>query len=289
MGLDTDDLCYVSLRTVPMGWISAVGVVQAAIRTLAFDMAKIPLDKEVQKWRSLPEGERYLLYLDSVDQLRPVSKAMARIVSGEASEEHKKFEQVCQEMGLPRNESKRLAGALEGTLQGGELKSKEGIFTLQLSKMRQNVGMILVLLSLRKWPRRETSGVIGRLVFAGAFRRPILAALSKVFHHYHEGKNATEPGEETYDELVAMLARVSETMHATDASPTGGGSCVAETLKRSTGWIDQGDFICAECRQDMAEEIGIGSEIDCPMQCGKRFCGLSCPNRGNRFPTFSER
>ena len=308
MGLNTDDLCYVSLRTVPMGWISAVGVVQAAIRTLAFDMAKIPLDQEVQKWRSLPEGDRYLLYLDSVDQLRPVSKAMARIVSGEASEEHKKFEQVCQEMGLPRNESKRLAGALEGTLQGGELKSKEGIFTLQLSKMRQDVGMVLVLLSLRKWPRRETSGVIGRLVFAGAFRRPILAALSRVFSHYHEGKAASEPDEETYDEMLAMVgllplaftnlrARVSETLHATDASPTGGGSCIAEALKRSPGWVDQSEFVCGECRRDMAEEIGVGTEIDCPMQCGKRFCGLDCflehkgecPNKGGHVPTFSER
>ena len=110
LGLDTEELCYVSLKTVPMGWISAVGVVQAAIRTLAFDMAKIPLGKEVQKWKSLPEGDRYLLYLESVDQLRPVSKAMARLVSGEASEEHRRFEEVCQEMGLPRNESKRLAG-----------------------------------------------------------------------------------------------------------------------------------------------------------------------------------
>ena len=35
---------------------------------------------------------------------------MARLVSGEASEEHRRFEEVCQEMGLPRNESKRLAG-----------------------------------------------------------------------------------------------------------------------------------------------------------------------------------
>lgn len=60
--LDTEELCYVSLKTVPMGWISAVGVVQAAIRALAFDMAKIPLDKEVQKWKALPEGDRYLLY-----------------------------------------------------------------------------------------------------------------------------------------------------------------------------------------------------------------------------------
>ncbi len=308
LGLDTDDLCFVSLRTVPMGWISAVGVVQAAIRTLAFDMAKIPLDKEVQKWKTLPEGDRYLLYLDSVDQLRPVSKAMARIVSGEASEEHQRFEEACHKMGLPRNESKRLAGALEGTLQGGELRSKEGIFSLQLTKLRQDVGMALVLASLRRWPRRETSGVIGRMVFAGAFRRPLLASLSQVFLHYQEHQVAAEPSEGAYDEMVALIgllplaftnlrARICETIHATDASPTGGGSCIADHFKAAPGVVDQNDLVCGECRKDMAEEIGVGREIDCPMLCGRRFCCLDCflehaaqcRNRGDDHPTFSER
>ena len=168
LGLNTDEPCFVCLKTVPMGWISAVGVAQAAIRTLAFDMAKIPLDKEVQKWKSLPEGDRYLLYLDSVDQLRPVSKAMARLVSGEASEEHERFEKVCQDMGLPRNESKRL---------------------------------------------------------------------------------------------------------------------------------DPNDLVCGECRRDMAEDIGLGQEVECPLACGKRFCRLdcflehaaTCENCQIRHPTFSER
>ena len=72
-----------------------------------------------------------------------------------------------------------------------------------------------------------------------------------------------------------LTARVSETIHATDASPTGGGSCIADTLKRAPGWVDQNDLICGECRKDMAEEIGIGAEIDCPMRCGKRFCTLA--------------
>jgi len=56
-----------------MGWISAVGIVQAAIRHLAFEEAGLPLEAEVQKWMELPAGDRLLLYLDSVDQLRIVS------------------------------------------------------------------------------------------------------------------------------------------------------------------------------------------------------------------------
>ena len=91
LGLSGEEPVYVALRTVPMGWISAVGVVQAAIRHLAFKIAKLPAEAEIQKWKEIPEADKLLLYLDSVDQLRLVSKTMVAVHENEASEEHKKF------------------------------------------------------------------------------------------------------------------------------------------------------------------------------------------------------
>ena len=116
LGLDNDDLAWVALRTVPMGWLSAVGVVQQAIRTLAFDMADLPRDREIQKHQELAEGERYLLYLDSVDQLRPLRKELAEISQGVPSAEHLRFKKKCEELGFPTNEGKMIVGALFGTL-----------------------------------------------------------------------------------------------------------------------------------------------------------------------------
>ena len=141
LGLDHEEPTYVALRTVPMGWLSAVGIVQAAIRHLAFKEAGLPVEQEIQKHQPLPEGDRFLLYLDSVDQLRVVSKAMTAVILGESSAEHKKLEEACERFGLPRNSSKRLAGAMRGSLQGGELLSKEGVFMLEASKMQMNVSM----------------------------------------------------------------------------------------------------------------------------------------------------
>ena len=69
-----------ALKTVPMGWLSAVGIVQAAIRHLAFKEAGLPMTQELQKNKPLPEGDRFLLYLDSVDQLRVVSRAMSSVI-----------------------------------------------------------------------------------------------------------------------------------------------------------------------------------------------------------------
>ena len=141
VGLPGKGKVYISLRTIPMGWLSAVGVVQSAIRFLAFNIAGLPEEKEVRKWKELPTREKFLLYLDSVDQLRLVSRTIARVVEGTASPEHEAFNAACDKMGLPRNQSKALAGALHGSLQGGELRSEEGVFMLQPEKMQMNIAM----------------------------------------------------------------------------------------------------------------------------------------------------
>ena len=263
LGLDNDEPTFVALKTVPMGWLFAVGIVQAAIRHLAFKEAGLPMTQELQKNKPLPDKDRFLLYLDSVDQLRVVSRAMSSVILGESSAEHKKLEATCERFGLPRNSSKRLAGALRGSLQGGELVSQEGVFMLEPTKMQMDVGMCLALAALPKWGRKEISGVVGRLVFAGAFRRPLLSALSAVFHLNQKTGNQVVPTEEAYDEVLAfsgllpmaftnVRAKLGQEIHATDASPTGAGSCIAEKFKRAAS-VEGTGRVCISCRRDIGE------------------------------------
>ena len=307
LGLDHDEPTYVALRTVPMGWLSAVGIVQAAIRHLAFKEAGLPIEQEIQKHQPLPEGDRFLLYLDSVDQLRVVSKAMSSVIMGESSAEHKKLEEACEKFGLPRNSSKRLAGAMRGSLQGGELLSKEGVFMLEASKMQMNVSMCLTLASLGKWGRKEISGVVGRLVFAGAFRRPLLSALSAVFHLNQKAGVQVVPTEQAYDEILAFVgllpmaytnvrAKLPSEIHATDASPTGAGSCTADRFKRAGSSEGVGN-VCIACRRDIGNPGEWQQAFDCPWRCGSRLCSLecwlthrtACDCAGSAIPVFSER
>ena len=244
LGGQSDELVFVALRTIPMGWLSAVGVVQFAIRHLAFEVAELPEEAEVQKWKEMPKGQKLLLYLDSVDQLRLVSTTMAKLAKGEPSPEHQRFSDACDKKGLPRNASKSLAGALVGSLQGGELRSEEGVFMLHPDKMRMDIAMCMYVLTMTKWKRRETSGLVGRLIFAGAFRRPLLAALEEVFVMFEKSGAGKVPSSRVVDEVIAMLfllplsftnvrARICPDLHATDASPTGAGSCIAKQLKRA--------------------------------------------------------
>ena len=287
IGLPGDGTVFISLRTIPMGWLSAVGVVQSAIRFLAFNIAGLPEQKEVRKWKEMPAGEKFLLYLDSVDQLRLVSRTMARVVEGTASPEHEAFNAACDKMGLPRNQSKALAGALHGSLQGGELLSEAGVFMLQAEKMQMNVAMAYYMLTQETWAMRETTGLVGRLVFAAAFRRPLLAVMEDLFLLFPKPGPAVKPTPKVMDEMISMLvlmpmafvnvrAPIAAMLHATDASPTGAGSCIALQLKRDVGVPNPNDVLCTACRRDMGELIGVAEEFDCPRGCGQRSCSVIC-------------
>eukprot|EP00438_Fugacium_kawagutii_P024080 Skav212943 [mRNA] locus=scaffold374:499856:502796:- [translate_table: standard] len=226
LGLESDELVYVSLRTVPMGWISAVGVVQRRTRSI----------------------------------------------------------------------------------QGGELMGEEGVYMLHPKKMQQNIACCLAMLAAPKWDQKRISGLVGRLVFAGSFRRPLLAVLSDVFHHFGQAHHERRPTDAAFDEVLGMIgllpfaftnlrAKVDPALHATDASPTGAGSCVAKQIKRKPGTCSPNDLQCDNCRRDISEEISRGEEFDCPKRCGKHFCSIDCycthrsecHNRRMVLPVFSER
>ena len=76
--------------------------------------------------------------------------------------------------------------------------------------------------------------------------------------------------------FVNVRAPVGGALHATDASPTGAGSCTAVQLKRARGAPNPNDFICTSCRKDMGEIIGLAEEFDCHRNCGQRSCSVEC-------------
>jgi hypothetical protein len=58
--------------------------------------------------------------------------------------------------------------------------------------------------------------------------------------------------------LTNLKSLVSPSLHATDASPTGAGSCVARQIKREPGACNPGDLLCGSCRKDMSEAMAVG-------------------------------
>ena len=83
-------------------------------------------------------------------------------------------------------------------------------------------------------------------MFAAAFRRPILSALEDVFLQFKHQRGTQKPTPRVVDEMTCMVglvpmaftcvrAPIYRKLSATDASPTGAGSCTATQLKRRLG------------------------------------------------------
>eukprot|EP00972_Heterocapsa_arctica_P078356 11552841-Heterocapsa_arctica.AAC.1 len=59
------------MRTVPMGWIGAVDLMQAMARKLVFKTCKIDPGTEMHKERQFPKGDELtVVCMDGVDHLR---------------------------------------------------------------------------------------------------------------------------------------------------------------------------------------------------------------------------
>lgn len=110
-----------ALSVVPMGWHSAVALVQEAVRTLVFERAKIPRQYSIEKHKRLPEEQIYtIVYLDNFDEIHVVKTLDLELQKEgvEISPHHAQFIEACDEAGLPRNLGKQLIHAFAGGLQG---------------------------------------------------------------------------------------------------------------------------------------------------------------------------
>ena len=280
-----------ALAVVPMGWISAVGVIQEAIRYVAFDKALLKSEEEVTKLVDLPERNQILLYLDSMDYLRRVSKSFAHLVEGKPSASAKAFEKACGDLGLPLNSSKTLASALMGTLQGGELFSREGKFSASHEKLHGMVSLSACLVASCEWKENMLRAWTGKACFQSAFRRPLYSIMEEVFLEIErlEKKDAT-PSWRSIDEVLSFMAllplaftnlraQLSNEIAATDASETGCGTCVAWEFKahQARDVTGQKRPRCSHCGSELPEDEARGSRgLDCSARCGTRVCSLGC-------------
>ena len=61
------ELCYASIRTVPMGWINAVELIQNCIRNFSFKVCGIPANWEVRGDRHFPPVDAAVICMDGLD------------------------------------------------------------------------------------------------------------------------------------------------------------------------------------------------------------------------------
>ncbi|CAE7668538.1 unnamed protein product [Symbiodinium sp. CCMP2592] len=261
-----------ALRVVPMGWTSAVTLVQAAIRHIAYKIAKIPPHGDVTMDQALPlSSSMTVLYLDNFDEIRHLKKEIAVEESGQPSPNHVKFIEACEALGLPRNQAKQLSGALSGTLQGGEILGREKIIRHAYERTVELISLGLALLSQQTLPEHGLRHWAGKAAFAAAFRRPLYSVLQEVYGALEVprgGADLTLPLP-VIDEVMLftgllplaetdLSSELSGEISCTDASPTGGGSSVATSFKDKAlilpDPVEDLNF-CGNCHKELSEPV----------------------------------
>ena len=72
-----------ALATIPMGWHSAVGLVQEAVRFLVFERCGVPREVSVEKGKPLPaSGSKAIVYLDNFDEVHVLRRISEQLSPG---------------------------------------------------------------------------------------------------------------------------------------------------------------------------------------------------------------
>ena len=306
-----------ALQVVPMGWKSAVTLVQAAVRNIVYERVGVPRETSVRKDQEIPQGDFLsVVYLDNYDEIRILKKVQAELeeVDRAPTATHQRFNEVCGELGLPLNLGKQLIRAWSGAMQGGEFDGRAGVLKLGRDKLESFTGMTLALLrqslvgefALRHW--------VGKAAFAAAFRRPLFAVLQEIFGVIEASKagGQRELPAAVVDEILSFMilaphaqselrAELSVEISCTDASPYGGGSAVAQKFKEKSLVVPEPRApreVCGGCGQVFEGRDASFRVYGCPLRCGEKFCSAwclaehtesQCQRRGFYCPVFGER
>ena len=293
-----------ALAVVPMGWHSAVALVQEAVRHLVFDKSEVPRHISAEKSKPLPAGKSVaVVYLDNFDEIEIIKTCDADLQKEgtEMTGFHKKVNEVCDELGLPRNEGKQLIHAYVGGMQGGEFDGLQGILKIGSDKLRNYLQLSLALLSRKSWTEFQLRHWTGKTAFLATFKRSLFAGMGKVFDLIElSRKGEVRPNATVVDEIMVILlqsslsqarlrAVLSDEISCTDASPSGGGSGVATQFKETTAGEDERvEFhdACGHCGKDLDL---LTMHYDCPSSCGTSMCSAKCQSLHRAGCTVSSR
>ena len=127
-GKDANNLFYVYMRAVPMGWVGAVDVMQAMARRLILIDCGVAPSTELQKDSNLPEGDVSIVRVGGFDLFRRVKVLgdMLDAPSRKRSDEMGSFINTCRDLGLPLNASKQLIHGLRASVLVGEIDGFNG-------------------------------------------------------------------------------------------------------------------------------------------------------------------
>lgn len=249
LGVEKEGDVYVGAKVLPMGWSSAVGVLQHAHRRLALrsplagagllgrcEIRRDAIFRDLEK-----EDALWSLYLDDSNLIEVMSKKVAKELEGRPSDEQEHLRRAYRHWGIPVSLDKALVRANSAEKLGAVIDGDGGILKTSTRRALESLSLGFWLLRQDVVPRKSLQVFLGKEVHTLQFRRPLFGVLDYAWKDISNGEVMTQLGGKTVEEILLcgmsqplratdLRAKLHEVVTASDASESGGGMVYGSKL-----------------------------------------------------------
>ena len=284
LGFKDDGEYHLGCAVIPMGWSSAVSIMQEIADRLTV-ISRLPLSHQVRKSVPLPpwlvqtlresevkERAWYHVYLDNFCAMEKIEKSKG---SNQGREFHLKLEEGWQKVGVLSSAKKRVADAGEVEELGALISGDKGYMGASEMRLLKLIQLTLVVLCAGKLKKKWVQVVAGRWVHVMSFRRPGMMFLNEVWKWIAEPRTSFGLERKVRSELFGcccgclllhtdLRSKISKITTASDASSSGGAVGVARNLSEEGQEFSRMDRAMA------------GKEVRAPILVLSLFNGIGC-------------
>ena len=242
IGLHGDGLFYLGCSVIPMGWNSAVSVMQEIAERLAV-LGRLPREHQVRRRAPLPpwmvetletaktqEQTWFHVYLDNFCCMER-GNSTSGFSRGENM--HEMLESAWDRQGVVSSAKKKVVASMKTQELGAELDGAAGVLGPSVERLLKLIQVTLVVLSKPMLRRKWTQVIAGRWVHILSFRRPGMSFFDDLWKFVSGTEKGVKIEMKTRAELFGVMmgalmlrtnlrAEISSITTASDASMTGG-------------------------------------------------------------------
>lgn len=242
IGKSPGSIYYLACGVIPMGWSSAVSIMQEIADRLAV-IGRLPEDHQVKRNVPLPpwlvnsladqreQGRSWFhVYLDNFCAM---GKSTGSSHRKETESLHKQIEESWYNSGVLSSSSKRVVAASRAVELGAEINGVEGTLGPSSERLTKLIQSTLSVIAKWKLNRKWVQVLAGRWVHILAFRRPGMVVFNRLWAFVSRKKLGRKIEDLVKAELLHccligpllrgdLRATVSPVTTASDASETGG-------------------------------------------------------------------
>ena len=260
-GFEEEQLYYPGCAVIPMGWGSAVSIMQEIADRLT-TIGKLPPSHQVRRTAPLPSwlvetldvartSKRawFHVYLDNFCAMEKVQEGVPG--SGAGSQLHEGLEAAWEKEGVLSSEKKKVVNSKRADELGAMVDGEEGVLGPSQERLLRLIQSTLVVISQKKLRKKWVQVISGRWVHVLSFRRPGMSFLDEVWKYVSSHGTSVQVEAKVRSELWScccgcllfhtdLRAQVSKITTASDASSSGGAVGKSEKLTVSGQEFAQG-------------------------------------------------